>query len=483
MSRVGGVRIGSDTREESPLYIPRGGVGGGGKYGERITDVMRTFAILREPVAHRVVCTVAKDIFDNWFTLELEDGKEEENKTFDSVIQRELRRLRAKRECTIMSVMERAYGMGVIVLGFEDSTDSLEEPLDSPTKLQEIKAYGTPQITKVEVDKAEEKDGKPNPHYMLPKLYYIARKGVTRRLRVHHSRVIHFATRYYDPTKAEWQGQSVLDDVWDDLVTLRNIRWSMGQTMFRYGSGFPVFFFDKATKAQLQSWVDAGLFGDVSNRTYFVRNEKQDIEFKGLAGRALDPMNYYLPPMEHISAGTGIPLAILRGVQAGALTGSEVNQMEYYGMISDEQSAYEPGLRKLIDLIRLFAVQQDKDKFKNVGERKLQEAIIAVAHASTFIGLDAVTLPKETELPGFVFNWRGGFELDEEKKQRIALMRAQELQIRGQWRSINEIRKMEDADDVGIGDEGEKLLGTPYHGEGDSYLVKPLTSRKSSESS
>ena len=38
-------------------------------------------------------------------------------------------------------------------------------------------------------------------------------------------------------------------------------------------------------------------------------------------------------------------------------------------------------------------------------------------------------------------------------------MHAQELQIRGQWLKINEIRKMENPEDQGIGDAGEKLLG------------------------
>jgi len=462
-SRVGGRRIGSaTTRSESSIYLPRGGVSGAGQYGEEINDRSRTFAILREPVAHRVVCTVAKDVFDNWFTLELEGAKEKDNKAFDQLLQAELRRLRAKRELTIMSVMERGYGYGIIVLGYQDDAESLEEPLKAPSALRQIKAYGTPQITKVALDKKETlEDGKPNPHFMLPEIYFIQQKGVTRRLRVHHSRVIHFATRYEDPTKDQWQGQSVLDPLWDDVVTLRNIRWSMGQTMFRYGSGFPVFTFNEATKAQLQSWEAAGLFGDISNRTYFLKNEKQDISFEGLAGRALDPLNYYLPQMEHISAASGIPLAILRGVQAGALTGSEVNQMEYYGIISDEQTAYESGLRKLVDIIRLFAIKKDKKAVEKMGAAEVDQAIIAVAFSDTFIGFDAVKLPEEAELQAFLFNWKGGFELDEEKKQRIALMKAQELQIRGQWLRINEIRKVENPEDVGIGPEGEKLLGQP----------------------
>ena len=52
-----------------------------------------------------------------------------------------------------MSVMERGYG--IMVLGYQDDAETLEEPLQNPTALRQIKAYGTPQITKVVLDKKE----------------------------------------------------------------------------------------------------------------------------------------------------------------------------------------------------------------------------------------------------------------------------------------------------------------------------------------
>jgi len=213
--------------------------------------------------------------------------------------------------------------------------------------------------------------------------------------------------------------------VWDDIVTLRNIRWGMGQTMFRYGSGIPDITFTGAEQADIDSYMDAGSFSNLSARTYFAHNEDQVIEFKGAAGRALDPMNYYLPIMENISCGTGIPLAILRGVQAGALTGSEVNQQEYYGVVSDAQSGYESGIRKLINVIR------------------------------------KVSLPNNAELEEFVFNWQSGIELTEEKKAQIDLMEAQAWQIKGQFMTRNEVRKAIDPDleDLTPEQGGDEILG------------------------
>ena len=383
------------------MYIPRSGTGGGGEYGTDITDDLRAFAMTREPVAYRTVFTVAHDIFDNWFKLELE-GKEDsdQSENFDQKIQAELTRLNAKQELTRMAVYERGFSWAIIVLGYVDAADSLMEPLTSPQKLQEIKAYSSRQVTL----SASDLDTDPNSErYGLPVIYNIRRQGTAAPLKVHYTRVIHIATRLTD--ESDYIGKSVLDPIWDDLGTLRNIRWGMGQTMYRYGSGFPDITFTGAELDDINDWIDSGAFQNLNARTYFAHSEDQLLEFKGLQGRALDPMNYYLPIMENISCGTGIPLAILRGVQAGALTGSEVNQGEYYGLISDEQTAYEDALRQLIDAIIGFIPDN-----------------------------------RRTSPISYKFNWNSGIELSQQEKQAIALQRAQELDFLWNWKTRNEIR-------------------------------------------
>lgn len=433
------------------IWIPGPGVtegytGGGGEFGASILDEDRSFAVCREPVAHRIVYTVARDCFDNWFELKLEgDDEGDRSKEFDGWIQKELTRLKAKREFTLAATFERAYGWAVLVLGYTDDSDSLADPLEAPDDLIEIKAYGPPRIDKVDAEK-----DKQSSRFGLPKLYHISREGISAPLKVHFSRVIHWATRhtYHSPIKREeWKGLSALDPVWDDLVTLRNIRWGMGQTMYRYGSGFPVLTFEGATQEQLEDWTEAGKFENISARTYFAGTEKQTLEFAGAAGHELNPMNYYIPIMENISAGSGIPLAILRGVQAGALTGSEVNQQEYYGLISDEQSAYEPMIRQLVDIIIGFAEPE--------GESTVAES------------------------PEYMFDWQGGFELDEEKKATIENIEMDILTKKAQFMTRNEIRKAIDPDLGDLeGELGEEIVGSqsPYE-EGNSYLVTEANQR------
>ena len=444
VNRFGLKRIGLATTipRGRGIWIPRTGTsGGGGEFGAEILDEDRTFAITREPVAHRIVFTVAHDIYDNWFKLELEGREEDE--AFDKQVQTELSRLKAKREFMRMATFERCYGWAILVLGYEDASETLAEPLTNPVNLQDIKAYAPTQIPRVDEVKNRE-----NPRYGLPEHYNIKRSGIASYLKVHHSRVIHFANRLINH---DYQGLSVLDPVWDDLVTLRNIRWGMGQTMYRYGSGFPDITFTGAEKSDIDTFIASGAFSNLSARTYFVHNENQELDFKGVQGSAIDPMKYYLPIMENISAGSGVPLAILRGVQAGALTGSEVNQQEYYGLISDEQSGYEQGMRELVNVIL------------------------------------RVTEGAEAQVD-FKFNWLGGFELDEEKKARIEQIKAQTLEIQGAWMKRNEIRKIQDPNlpELSPQEGGDELLtkqeGFDYHIREVPKTRNRLTSSQSSGS-
>jgi hypothetical protein len=415
MNTTGFKRIGlaSAVPRGRAITIPFGGTGGGGEFGAQILDEDRTFAVTREPVAHRIVFTVAHDIFDHWFQLYLE-GKKPEDTKFDTDVQQELTRINAKRELMRMAVFERGYGWAIIVLGYADASQSLAEPTTNPQSLEEIKAYGPLQIARV-----DEVKNRNDPRYGQPEYYHIKRAGIASSLKIHYSRVIHFASRLLEH---DWKGMSTLDPVWDDLVTLRNIRWGMGQTMYRYGHGFPDLTFTGAEKADIDDWVADGNFANLSARTYFAHNEMQTIEFKGMAGKALDPMNYYLPIMENISAGSAIPLAILRGVQAGTLTGSEVNQQEYFALIGDEETYYETGIRELINAI-----------------------------------LKTTRISGETQ---FKFKWMGGFQLDDLKQAQIDQVKAQTLQVKGDWMTRNELRALQDPSLPKLTPEqgGEELL-------------------------
>lgn len=462
MSATGARRIATDAAIErgTGLYIPQSGTGGGGEWGALISNIDRTYAILRTPVGHRVVFTLALDIWDKWFELELEgEHKPEENQAFNDKVQKELARLKVKRELNRMSIFERGYGWSILAISYESTKDhslpyeplEAKKPEDKGYKdIVDLRAYGGDSITSVLEDRKTD-----SPRYGFPTEYRITAAGLTKRLRIHYTRAIHVATRLL---RHDWRGISILDALWNDLVLLDNIRWSMGQTMYRYGSGFPDLEFTGADLAKIREWEESEGVRNLFARSMFVHNEKQKLEFKGVAGVALNPMNYYLPIMESISMATSIPLAILRGAQAGALTGSEVNEREYQGLLSEEQVMYEQAIRDLIILI----LRQPSMQGTEEGKTGDQEA---------------------EDFPAFTFKWLSGIELSETEKVDLNLKKANLLAVKGQWHTRNELRKMEDpqAKDLPEGQGGEEILGYTAPGD-EEYRVTRKGPRRSESS-
>jgi len=363
-------------------------------FGQPVNSEDLLFAVQREPVAYRIVFQVAHDIFDNWFKVE--DVAEKPNPNFDKQVQTVLSQLNAKSVFSQMAVFERLFGWSIIVQGFADHGETLEAPVEGPQLICDIAAYGPLQFT---IHGGDEDKNEMSERFGLPIFYTLARTGISQ-ARIHFLRVLHFATRLLTHP---YRGISVLEPVYDDLTVLRNIRWGMGQTMFRYGSGFPDVELQGANKKQLDDLEASQQFKNLQARTYFLHSDKTKLDFKGLAGRALNPEPYYLPIMENISCGSGVPLAILRGAQAGELAGSEVNEREYFKLISDAQSRYEPGVRALIDA--LIACGQVKSNVKD-----------------------------------YRIVWSGGFEVSEKEKALVELNLAQAREKKTGWMTIDEIR-------------------------------------------
>ena len=410
-----GHKIATDTTET--IGIRGAGARSQADFGTPISDTDLLFAVKREPAAHRIVFAVAHDIFDNWFSVDVVSEKKAELR-FNDQIQGVLEDLDAKAVFTEMAVYERLLGEAIVVVGFSDYGKDLSKPVKNPQTIEDLATYSPLEFTVQSSD--EDKDPK-STRFGLPEFYTLSQGS--QRVRVHYSRVIHFSTRLLDHA---YRGLSVLEPIYDDLTVLRNIRWGMGQTMVRYGGGFPDVLLKGKDAEKIDEFIMGKQMETVNARTYFVHSENQELEFKGVAGESLDPEKYYVPIMESISAGSGIPMAILRGAQAGALTGSEVNEREYFKLISDAQSRYEPGVRALIDML------------------------IECGQIRWFYNV-----PKKYRI-----SWGGGFEVNEKDKAATQLSIAQAMSVRSNWMTLNEIRaSMDPPLEPLLGLQGEIVLG------------------------
>jgi hypothetical protein len=363
-------------------------------FGQQIDLRDLLFAIKREPVANRLVFQVAHDVFDKWFKVE--EVSEKPDPSFDREVQRVLAQLDAKSIFSQMAAFERGFGWAIIAMTFVDYGEDLSKPVKNPKEIRELFAYaGDLHFT---VQNSDEDKDKKSGRYGLPVFYTLNEKGSRRKL--HFSRAIHFATRLLDHN---YKGLSILECIYDDLTVGRNVRWGLGQTIFRYGSGFPDVKVEGASGKDLDKLEASQQFKSLQARIYFLHNDKTTLEFKGVAGKALNPEPYNNIIVESISTGSGVPATTLRGTQAGAVTGSEVNQLDYSKIVSDAQGRYEPGVRQLIDL--LIECGQIQTKVKD-----------------------------------YRIVWNSALELTETQKANVELGLAQARDLKTSWMTVDEIR-------------------------------------------
>lgn len=451
----------ADTSQGSSIRIPQVSTELGAGFGDEIADSDREFAANREPVAHFLTYNMAADVFDKWFIID-DPSTEEGDPKIDEAVQDALTLLKAKEKCTKALESERIYGWSLLIGSFADAPDvnSLNKPLRSGSQLLQLAAYPKPKIqvwTKDE-DENSERFGEP--------VVYKIERGDGKFLYVHYTRCYRMQTRS--------NGKSVLDAVWDDLTCGRNIRWGASQWMYRTGGGFPVIKFPPGTtKEKLEEWIDSNAFANIMARTYIGITGDMEFKFEGAQGRALDPEPFFHTNLEQIAAGSGVPEPILRGAQAGALTGSEVNQQQYYKVISRIQASLESALRWIID--HLAEARQIKG-LPYAADTGLSEKV------KRWIKHDAQPKPPTFK---YEIEWVSAFELTELDEANAELLKEQANEVRLKYMTVDEVRQMNELDPLPNG-EGASLQKPqpqlqPFTGEeGDSYLVTPINKRSES---
>lgn len=404
------------------------GAGWGARFGESIDNVGREFASTREPVGVRVTSHVATDIFDNWFTVTDVKG-DKGDKDLNSKVQAVMEAFKVRQQLIRACDFERTYGTSVIVFGYDDEPDALmlKEPLPddrAALNIMQLYAYSKPRLT--QIFKVTETT---DPRLGLPKAYEI-NQNLAQSIIYNWTRVEHCATRLRDHP---FFGESSLDPIWDDMTVYRNVRWGVGQTMFRVGGGVPVIKL-KGTPAQVTAWQSEGRFKNLHQRTYMVLGLEESFEFKGAQGSALNPTPYVEASIESISIGSNIPKVQLRGAQAGSLSGSETNLKEYFGFISSLQTLWNPTVKNILH------------RFMETGQI-------------------------ETTAEDVVITWNPSFKMSEIDLARISLQNAMANKNMLSYMTIDEVRARDKLDPM----EDEQGKVCPGLLELQAKLMRPQT--------
>jgi hypothetical protein len=251
----------TDADSGSSIRIPAVSTAMGADFGEAITDDARLFAATREPIAGFLTGGsdgqrgFPKTIVEKWFTINDVTTKDPDPE-LDRALQKEFRRLKYKRVLTGFVGAKFLYGNTLLVGSYDDvnKLSVLETERPQSANLMQLEVF--PKINYSVFNKDTNQDSL---RYGLPLVYQVS--DGSRTFRVHWTRCF------------EHVGVSILDLIWDDLTCGRNIRWGVGQWVFRVGGGFVVITFPKeiagvpVTKEKLAAWAASKEWSNISHRS------------------------------------------------------------------------------------------------------------------------------------------------------------------------------------------------------------------------
>ena len=296
-----------------------------------LTDDLYDELYERNGVAHKIVTKLSNDRFDKWFDINTES--EDFKKQLELLNSSKKGGLDIRKQFKIARLFAMRHGYSVIYITYNDQAKDISEPLLNPNYIEKIEVIRKTDINKIILDDDENSENFGDiKHYVLNRDFD---GNVGEEVMIHGSRTIHVIN---DVTK-DPRGISLYKPMYNWLNIFDNTAWSIGQSFFRYAGGFPIL--------QVKGWgtLDEerqdeyqNMWANVNSMTGYIMGDGDTVEFKGAEGRALSPKEYFEAGLSLIAAAGDLPYALLIGVNAGAVSGSETNLKDYYSDVSSRQT-------------------------------------------------------------------------------------------------------------------------------------------------
>lgn len=329
-------------REKSEEPTTKGDV-----WTAQISNEMCKKAYEKNGITRKLVNKIASDTFDNWFNIEseneglIQDVQEvfsaKSSWLFDDKI----------KHLNLQSNLKEAYKVGIVerfallVLGFSDD-GALEEEVTDPRSLDYLSILTPADVQKLILDE----DEKSETFGELIAAKVKMGKGSAKI--IHASRFIFLPVNTYGNSI---NAIGLVRPAYVYLTVLDNVIWSTGQSFYRYAAGFPHIKKKGGKAGELNKIKEQ--WKDVNSLTGWASDENTEILFPGAKGSALDPAQYFSVALKAVAMSFDIPVQILEGVAAGAITGSEINLKDYYSDISSKQELdWTPIIEQLIKILQ-----------------------------------------------------------------------------------------------------------------------------------
>ena len=300
----------------------------------------------RNQLAHNIVFNVAVDALNASFTVKSPSG--EDLKELNDKVQ-SLYATQIHLPLLRCYTYARLYGSAGLLIGYRDAR-KFEEPANLQDKIDYLFAIPPKWVNQ----KVAVKDSAGNIS-LPPELEYYELS--TPYLKIHASRLVHLQPLSIEE---DLDGESVLYPIFDVLTVLKNMDWSIGQTMFRHGAGFTTVVAGEGASQEQIDLIDESVT-EINAKTVITFPPGCKIDTHRPS--ALDPAPYYSVIANQIAGGANIPVSILLVAQKGALEAATKDRKDYADMLSSiRASVLTPALMQILKRYQL-AGQLPKGEF------------------------------------------------------------------------------------------------------------------------
>lgn len=297
-------------------------------------------------MAANIIDIPAEDMTRSGWTIKMKDEK------LKALYESRLRQLKTKDMFKQLNIFDRLYGDGFISLGLiQKSTFELSDAikLDDLKKISYLNAFSSKKVNNRVID-----EDVFSPRYGKSESFEInnrSRTGIEiagqTQVSVHHSRLIHQqSTRFED----EIEGTSLLESLYDILTVMDTSLWSVGQIMYDFV--FKVFKSKDIDGMNNADKAELGMLMDYKFRTEalaVITNEEE----LGKESTNVSGINQLLDfTWDYLAGAARMPKTVLKGQEAGTLTGAQYDVMNYYSRIASmQENSMRPQLEYLVRLL------------------------------------------------------------------------------------------------------------------------------------
>lgn len=328
------------ANEKDPLTRQRPGV------RRKLTHADLTQLYADNAIVQNIINIPAEDMTRSWFTLRMKDDQ------LKNDIMAKLADLNAKDNLKKMRQFERLRGDGFVSLGVTQTTPfNLSDPLDvrKLKRLDYIHAFSSLKVNNFLLN-----EDMFSPNYGTVEFFQVNRRSQigtqiagTVNDSIHRSRLLHDQTRRLED---EYQGQSLLEPLFDAITVLDTSLWSVGQMLYDFA--FKVYKAEGIEDMSASDKYELGMLMDFMFRTEALaiigKDEELDKKTTNLSGMK-DLLDYV---WDYLSGAVRMPKTVIKGQEAGTIAGAQYDVMNYYSRIAAmQENELKPHIERLIRLL------------------------------------------------------------------------------------------------------------------------------------